>query len=130
MDIPFYENTDNTHCYQAVLRMVLKHYWPHKEFSWKALEKITAKVDGLWTWPTAGILWLHDSGFEMRDVGIFDYAKFVTKGSSYLTELFGESVAKEQIDHSDIDQELRYAKQIIASGYAIISICFCKMRHI
>jgi hypothetical protein len=116
VDIPFYENADNTHCYQAVFRMLLKYYIPEKDFSWKELDKITAKIDGLWTWPMAGMIWLHDSGFEVRDIAVFDYSKFVERGDDYLVEFFGASVAKEQIDHSDIKQELRYAKQLINKG--------------
>lgn len=116
MDVPFYENTDNTHCFQAVFRMILKHYRPNEEYSWEELEKITAKVDGLWTWPTAGMLWLHNNGFEVHDIETFDYAKFFEKGDDYLIELFGEKVGQEQIDHSDLDQEIGYAKQIVAAG--------------
>lgn len=113
MQIPFYKNTDNTHCFQAVLRMILKHYWPDKDFTWQELEKITAKVDGLWTWPTAGMLWLNKHGFEVHDVEAFNYATFTDKGGDYLVDLFGEKVGQEQIDHSDIEQEIKYAKQII-----------------
>src|SRR5689334_14996156 len=116
MDVPFYENTDDTHCYQAVLRMVLKYYWPDKDFTWEELEKITAKAEGLWTWPTAGMLWLHDNGFEVHDVETFDYAKFIEKSGDYLIELVGERVGKEQIAHSNLDQEVQYAKQIVRVG--------------
>lgn len=116
MDVRFYENTDDTHCFQAVFRMILKHYWPNKDYSWEELEKITAKVEGLWTWPTAGMLWLHNNGFEVHTVETFDYARFVEKGSNYLMELFGEKVGQEQIDHSDLDQEIDFAEQIVGAG--------------
>jgi hypothetical protein len=96
--------------------MVLKHYWPNKEYSWEELERITAKVEGLWTWPTAGMLWLQDNGFEVHDVEAFDYTTFVEKGENYLIELFGKAVAREQISHSDINQEIEYAKQIVKKG--------------
>lgn len=117
MDIPFYPNTnDDTHCYQAVIRMTLKHYWPARDFSWEELEKITDKVDGLWTWPMAGILWLHDNGFEVHSVKPFDYTKFIERGGDYLIDLFGKEVAHEQIIHSDINQGIKYAKQIVKAG--------------
>ena len=116
MNIPFYENTDSTHCLQAVLRMILKHHWPEKDYSWGKLEEITAKVEGLWTWPTAMMLWLHNKGFEVLNVETFDYTKLAEKGGSYLVELFGEEVAQEQIAHSDMEQEIKYAKQIAKVG--------------
>jgi hypothetical protein len=103
---PFYENPDNTHCFQAVFRMILKYYWPDKDYSWEKLEKITAKVEGLWTWPIAGMLWLHNNGFEVRTVKAFDYKEFVSKGSDYLISFYGEQVGRSQIAHSDINQEI------------------------
>ena len=51
--VPFYTNTsDDTHCYQAGLKMILKYFIPDKDFSWEELDKFTAKVEDLWTWPT------------------------------------------------------------------------------
>lgn len=107
---------DNTHCLQAVLRMILKHRWPDKNYTWEELEKITAKVDGLWTWPTAMMLWLADNGFEVHDVETFDYAKLVEKGGDYLVERSAEEVAREQVAHSDMVQEIKYAKQLIKAN--------------
>ena len=43
--IPFYPNPDNTHCFQAVIKMILKYYFPKEEYSWKELEKLTGNWD-------------------------------------------------------------------------------------
>ncbi len=115
--VPFYSNTaDNTHCFQAVFKMVLKYFLPEKEFSWEELEKITAKVDGLWTWPTAGILWMKENGFETKDIESFDFERFISDGGKYLIEEFGEEVGNAQIFHSDIKQERELAKKLIKYG--------------
>jgi len=45
--IPFYPNPDNTHCFQAVIKMILKYYFPKEEYSWKELEKLTGKKEGV-----------------------------------------------------------------------------------
>jgi hypothetical protein len=116
VSLPFFENPDNTHCFQAVLRMTLKHYLPDQDFTWRELEEITAKVQGLWTWPMTGELWLHDQGFELKIAEPFDYQKFVKEGPAYLVELFGEEVGNEQIKHSNIAQEIQYAKRLIEKG--------------
>lgn len=113
--VPFYANTDKTHCYQATLRMALGHFWPHKTFSWAELDTITAKREGLWSWPTASMLWLQQQGFDIRDVEIFDYRRFAEQGGAYLIELFGQSTGQDQIDHSDIPQETHYARLLAAS---------------
>ena len=93
--------------------MLLKHYFPDEDYSWQELEKITAKVEGLWTWPTAGLLWLAEKGLSVVSIGLFDYQAFAEQGESYLLEFYGKKVGQSQIDHSDVVQE-----QIIARQYA------------
>lgn len=110
---PFFSNTpDNTHCYQAVLKMLLKQYFPNEDYSWQELEKISAKVEGLWTWPTAGLLWLAEKGLSVKSIGLFDYLAFAKQGEQYLLDFYGKTVGQSQIDHSDIPQE-----QAIAEAY-------------
>lgn len=113
-DIPFYANTsDNTHCFQAALKMVMKYFWPDKDYSWKELEEITAQVEGLWTWPMAGLLWLQERGVEVKIIEIFDYKKFAQFGGQYLIDEYGEEVGRAQIEHGDIEQERGLAKEFI-----------------
>ena len=112
--VPFYKNTpDDTHCFQAVLKMILKYFWPEEEYTWKELEKITAKVEGLWTWPSAGLIWLQEKGLEIKNIELFDYEKFIQQGGAYLIEEYGEDVGNVQIRNSDIAQEIELAKKFI-----------------
>jgi hypothetical protein len=112
-NVPFYSNTpDDTHCFQAGLKMMLKYFMPEKDFSWEELDKVTAKVEGLWTWPIAGILWLKKMGFDVVDIEIFDYQKFADEGEKCLFEFYGQEVGKEQVAHSDIAQERKLAKEL------------------
>jgi hypothetical protein len=105
---PFYPNTaDDTHCYQAALRMVLKHFKPEEEYTWEELEKLTAKVEGLWTWPTQGLINLYSMGFEVIDVDDFNIEQFIEQGGEYLIKKYGKEVGELQINHSDIAQEQR-----------------------
>jgi len=114
LTVPFYSNTeDNTHCYQAAFRMVLKYFLPEKDFSWEELEKITAKITGLWTWPGAGMLWMQKNNFEVMNVDTFDLERFVREGGDYLLDEFGEEMGRAQIEHSDIEQERRIIKEVI-----------------
>ncbi len=43
LNIPYYKNPDENNCYQAALKIVLKHFLPLKEFSWEELDQLTAK---------------------------------------------------------------------------------------
>jgi hypothetical protein len=90
--------------------MMFKYFLPEREFTFRELDVISAKVEGLWTWPTAAVLWLVDNGFEVRNVETFDYKEFAQKGGDYLLSHFGENVGQAQIDHSDIPQEIKLAK--------------------
>ena len=91
--IPFYSNTkDATHCYQACFKMLLKFFWPEENYTWEKLDRITAKVKGLWTWPMAGILWLKERGVDCIIYDPFDYDKFYLYGGDYLIEYFGNDV--------------------------------------
>ena len=112
--VPFYSNTsDNTHCLQAALRIVLKYYCPDKEYTWEELEKFTAKKEGLWTWGMQGLINMQKLGFDVIVREDFDSQQFIEKGEEYLKEKFGKEVAREQIKHSDIDQEREIAKEYV-----------------
>lgn len=114
--VPFYANTpDDTHCFQAALRMILKYVRPNDEYSWAELEIITAKGKDLWTWPTAALIWLISNGFEIRVISPFDYKAFIEKGGDFLLEKYGQEVGEASINHSNIPQEQRLAQQLIST---------------
>lgn len=112
MDIPFFANTsDGTHCFQAALAIVFGRFRPDLKFTIEELDKISAKVPGKWTWPTAAMLWMMDNGFEIMLIEDFDYEDFAGRGEMYLVERLGDEVARAQIENSVIDQELDFAKR-------------------
>jgi|SRR5579884_649798 len=111
-NVPFYPNTeDDTHCYQAALKMLLKYFLPEKEYSWEELEKFSAKKEGLSTWPTQAYMNLLKMGFEIIDMDEFDNQRFIKLGESYLIEKFGEEVARWQVQMSDLAQERRLMEE-------------------
>lgn len=113
-NVPFYPNTpDDTHCFQAGIKSVLKFFEPEQEYSWKELEAITAKVEGLWTWPIATMLWLAERNYQIIVKTTFDYRAFASKGNEYLFERLGNEVAKAQIANSNIPQEQRLAERLL-----------------
>lgn len=116
-DVPFYANTsDDTHCYQAALRSVLKYFLPDEEYTWEELERMTAKKEGLWTWPTQGLLTLQKKGFDVVDISPFDIQAFVRTGGEYLLQEYGKEVADEQVKHSDIPQEQALYQEFLQSN--------------
>lgn len=113
-DVPYFRNTpDDTHCFQASLRMVLKYFWTDRDFTWEDLDTISSKQKDLWTWPMAGLTWLKSNGFDVVDVEDFDYGQFLNAPEDYLVSKFGELTAREQIAHSDINAELENTRQFL-----------------
>lgn len=104
--VPFFANTtDDTHCFQAGIRMILKYFLPERDFSWEELDQMTAKEPGMWTWANAGIIALSKMGFDLKVIEDFDSARFGKEGVDYLKEIYGEEVTKEQEKHSNIPRE-------------------------
>lgn len=116
MNIPFYSNTkDNTHCFQACLKMILKFNFPEKNFSFAELDRVTAHQKGKWTWDIAGMLFMSKIGFDVVNWDIFDYKRFSEQGEKYLKSVWPEDVFVAQKKHSDFRQEQKFAKKYIES---------------
>ncbi|MCL5438519.1 MAG: peptidase C39 family protein [Patescibacteria group bacterium] len=113
-NVQFYSNTpDDTHCYQAAICMVLKYFLSKKEFDWKKLEKLSAKKNGLWTWPTQSLINFHKMGFSIIDMDNFNIEEFIKNGGNYLIKKYGKEVGEAQIKHSDIENERRIYKKYL-----------------
>lgn len=116
-DIPFYANTpDETHCFQAVLRMVLGYFEPEKEYSFEELDKLTGKVEGLWTWPQQGLICFHERGYIVKEIDDYDAHAFLQEGEDYLLRFYGADAAKEMIAHSDIKHEQEVHKKYVRAN--------------
>ncbi|HUD20071.1 MAG TPA: hypothetical protein VMR81_06545 [Patescibacteria group bacterium] len=112
--IHFYHNTkDETHCYQASLRMILKYFLPHENFTFKQLDVMTGKKEGLWSWIMQGAIALKKRGFEIKDIESFDYKSFLHSPKEYLHTLASKDVVDTWIQYSDIEAEKRNAEKFI-----------------
>ena len=112
-DVPFYANPDSTHCFQAALRMVLKFFRPAEDFSWAQLDAITAKADDIGTWPFAGLTWLCDQGFDVRNIELMDNRRFARDGHSYLVEFLGADVVTASRLAADLSPEQAAAARFV-----------------
>jgi len=74
--------------------MILKYFLPNEEYSFEELDEKTAKVKGLWMWLMVGLIWLDRKGFEIENVGIFDYQKFNKEGETYLIDFYGKEIGE------------------------------------
>jgi hypothetical protein len=114
MNIPFVPNqADNVHCLEAAIEMVLRYFWPTRQFTLDQIEQITQKVPGKWSAPPAAMLWLAEHGFEIVEIAGFDNRRFVSEGASYLREEFGEAFARAQEAQGDLDREQSILGQVL-----------------
>lgn len=84
--------------------MVLKYFFPEKEYTWEEMDALTQKVEGKATWEYAGNIWFAEHGFEVRVIQSFNDARFAAEGIEYIREFAGEEVALWQAGHSDLPQ--------------------------
>lgn len=112
--VAFQANPDETHCFQAVMKMIAEFYWPEKEYSWDELDQITGKEKDLWTWPNLGYVWLQQKGLQIIVEELFDHQSFIEKGGKYLIDFAGKVAGEESIKHSNIPLEIERAKQAVS----------------
>lgn len=111
--VAFQANPDETHCFQAVMKMIAEFYWPEKEYSWDELDQITGKEKDLWTWPNLGYVWLQQKGLQIIVEELFDHQAFIEKGGKYLIDFAGKVAGEESIKNSNIPLEIERAKQAV-----------------
>jgi len=112
--IPFFENTkDNSHCFQACLKMVLKFYFPGKNYSYRLLDKITNHKKGMWTWQGEALLFLSKIGFEIVNIENLDYKRFATRGETYLKSIWSKEIFDLQDKYSNLKREQQIARKLI-----------------
>ena len=92
--VPFFANPDTPHCYQAALKIVLRHFRPQHDPTWAELDRLTGKVEGFGTWPFAGLMWLQEQGLDVTNVELMDNRRFASEGRAYIAEVSGREFAE------------------------------------
>jgi len=115
--VPFFSNTkDNTHCYQACLKMILGYFIADRRWSWEELDQLTNKLPNMWTWPMAGLMNLQKMGFDVKEINNFDYMEFSTSGIKYIEDTSGKEIAAMQEEHSDIGKEMKESRVFVKTN--------------
>lgn len=110
--VPFFAYTqDKTHCYQSVLKMLLKYFKPDKEYSFEELDILSGKVPEKWTWDTRALINMKKLGLKVLVMDNFDYLKFSINAREYMNSRLGFEAAAEQEKYSDFDKEMKDAKE-------------------
>jgi len=111
--MPYFKQPDNTHCFQACLKMILKYFFPEKDFTFEELDKISDKSKDKWTWVCAALLELKKMGLKVKCYSIFDYDDFVKNGTDYIHRAYDKEAAEKNIEMSDIESEIENANKML-----------------
>lgn len=109
-EIPFFGNHNNASCGQCVYRMMLSYFYPDSEWLWSEMDELCGAVQGKYTWPYLPMTKLSEMGLDVHSYSVFDTEEFLKSPQDYLLKLYGEVVAKDQMDNSDINAVLKQAQ--------------------
>lgn len=117
--VPFYSNTpDDMRCVPAVFRMVLKYFFPEKEYSWEEMDQLLGHIDDKGTWFFPALLKMKDMGVEIEYWDLFNYERFLKEGEGYLLER--QKGDQEKADwyknNSDIFDKIELIPEFVSSG--------------
>ena len=101
-DVPFYANhEDNMRCCLAVYRMIFD-YFLHRKLSWDELASFAGYAPGVAAWTVKPLTQFAKMQFDIRMIEPFDYRRYLTEGTAYLSELFTPEKAAWQLKHTNI----------------------------
>ena len=114
--MPFYESPDETHCFQACLRMALGYWLPDSRFTYRQLDRLTGHAAGKWTWQGTALINLAKLGFDIVNIENLNYRAFAEEGTSYLRTIWTKEVFDMQDRFSDLDREQSTAQKLIETS--------------
>lgn len=100
---PFYENWDDTHCGQCVLRGVLEYFEPGTSYDWDVIDQMSGKIPGKWTWPYRQQISMVQKGYDVVSISHTGPQEYLA-GDIYdiLVHKLGQEAADKQREMSDL----------------------------
>ena len=112
---PFYENFDNLHCAQCVLRGILEYFEPEEVWDWDTWDQFTGKEPGKWTWPFKGQVNMAERGYTVRAISDADLQKYLDVGIyECLVERLGKEAADKQKEMADLAKVREELEQLLS----------------
>jgi hypothetical protein len=103
LDIPYYRQTSSGNCMQAQIKMALKYYYPEKDFSFEALDELTGRTSGKWTWTSQLIPVLLDNSLDAYYYSTTPYNNIKEEGRGFILEYYGEEDGNVMISHTNFE---------------------------
>ncbi len=117
MNLEFYENTDNNHCLQCCVRMVINTIFT-EQISETDIDKESEYEPSLWTWTISGAKVLSQKIDNVKVISEFNYNEFKNKGEPYLKNFWRSSRYEEQRKHASesFKKERRLTEDFLNGG--------------
>jgi len=112
---PYYENFDETHCFQCGLRGALEYFNPQKMWTWEELEELSGKKPGMGTWMFKTAADLPGLGYEVVLITDIDLIRLADEKEKYIIEFFGKEGAEFSLQYSDMEFEEANIRKAIAN---------------
>jgi hypothetical protein len=113
-EVPFYPNTgDGMHYVQACIRIMLKYFFPEKEYTWEELDKFTYKYEGRGTWWFPFVLKFKDMGLDVIDISNFNLKRYYEESEDYLRENNKPEVADWILEKSNLLEVKKYIPEFL-----------------
>ena len=116
MEIPFYPNSKNgMNCMQACMQMILKYYFPEKDYSLEKLNELTGVGNRkIWSNIRQAAVVLDDLGLKVESYSTGDIELFLKNPKEYAREHYNdwESILKK----IDLDLNVEFTKECLKRG--------------
>ncbi|MCD6476997.1 MAG: hypothetical protein J7K26_02425 [Candidatus Aenigmarchaeota archaeon] len=113
MNIPIFPNSsDDIHCLQACMKMVLKYYFPEKDFSFEQINELMGLGKRkLWSTPVQAVVVLDDLGLNVKCYASFNFEEYVENPMQYIKNNYNDW--KTILNYLDVDLDVRFLKEAI-----------------
>lgn len=116
-DVPFFRQTEPGNCLQTNMKMVLKWFFPERDYSLKDLDSSTGRTSrGKWTSTPQAMPALVSEGLDAHFYSSGPLRELVEIGRDFLWGHYGERVAKIFLENSDFDSLVHAISMLLQAG--------------
>lgn len=116
MEIPYFEDLlEKPYCLQACMRMVLKYYFPERDYSFEEINRMIGIESRLiWLSAMEAVVIFDDLGLDATCYSTMDSEEYIDKGEQYVKENYDDW--ENILGHIDVEIELKFTRTALERG--------------
>lgn len=112
----FPNDEDDSHCFQASLKMALTEIAPEIDSLINSYDEFTGKSPKFkYTWPITGAINAAKLGLDVVYIDQFNLTSFIENPSKALTAVLGSEIAEDQMVNSNIPDVVKAARELLVN---------------